>query len=67
MPRELGVDERRDVDSVDDEVVDLAVDASIDQFDAAHHDAAHVDAAQPRLAQVDRTQLGTAQVDPLEL
>ena len=46
-PVELRVDERRDVDPVDQQVLDLAVDPDVAQFDAAHHDPAQVDGAEP--------------------
>jgi len=65
-PVELGLDQRPDVDTIDREVHDLAVDVDVDQLDPAHHDAAHFDGAEQGLTQVAGAELRTAEVNALE-
>src|SRR6266700_4110021 len=66
-PVELGVDQGPDVNSVDPQVLDLAVNVDVDQLDAPHHDPAQVDAAEPRAGEVNAlehraSQIGTNEV-----
>ncbi len=58
--------ERHDVDAVDLDVEQLAADVDVDQFDAAHHDAAHVDRAKGRVREIDGAKRRTPQPDALE-
>ena len=55
-PVEFGLDQRPDVDAVDRQVHDLAVDIDVAKLDAAHHDPGQVRAAQARTGQVDGPQ-----------
>jgi hypothetical protein len=65
-PVELRVHQRRYVDPIDQKVLDLTVDADVDQLDAAHHYPAEVDPAELGVGEVDGAELGTCQVDTLE-
>jgi hypothetical protein len=65
-PVQLRGDQWRDVDLVDPQVPDVAVDVGVDQVDAAQHDPAQVDSVQPGVGQVDVAQLGAGETDPLE-
>ncbi len=50
---QLGLDQRRDVDAVDDDVLQLAVDLDVDQLDAAHPGAVQHGAADLHSGEVD--------------
>ncbi len=63
-PVKLRVDQRRYIDPVDQEVVDLAVDPGVDQLDTAHDDSGHVDAAEPGVGKVDGAELRTWSTRP---
>ena len=65
-PVELGVDQGPDVDAIDRQIVDLAVDVDVEQLDAPHHDPAQDDTAEPGATQVDGAQLRAAEVNALE-
>ena len=65
-PVEFRVQQRSDVDAVDGEILDLAVDVGVDQLDAAHDDTMQTDTSEPGSGQVDGAQLGSAEIDPLE-
>src|SRR5262249_37527110 len=65
-PVQLGVDQRCDVDTVDRDVEDLAVDVDVGQLDPAHHHAVQRDPAEPGTGQVAGPELGAGEVGPLE-
>jgi hypothetical protein len=52
-PVQLGLDERHDIDAVDPDVADLAVDVDILQPRAAQRRAGEVHVAEPRAAEID--------------
>ncbi len=59
---ELGLDERGDVDAVDDEVAHLRVDGDIEQDAPAHDDVPQERRAELGPAEVDVVEAGTVQV-----
>jgi hypothetical protein len=65
-PVELGVDQGPDVDAIDCQVLDLAVDVHVAQLDAAHHGPIQGDTAEAGAAQVDGVELRAAEVNALE-
>jgi hypothetical protein len=65
-PVELGVDQGRDVDTVDRDIVDFAVNIDIDQLHTAQHRPFQVNSAELSVAQVDSAKPRSAQVDALE-
>ena len=65
-PVELGLDERRDVDAVDADVLDVAGDVDVLEPDVAGAKAPQVDLAERRTAQVDVVEGGAVEVDVLE-
>ena len=62
----LGLDQRADVDPVDGDVHDLAVDGDVDQFDAAHGHPGHVHPVEPGIGEIAGEELGTGQVGAVE-
>ncbi len=65
-PVELGLDERRHVDAVEDEALELAVDVHVAELDATHDDVAHLRSAEHRPREVGVHELRAGQVDALE-
>jgi hypothetical protein len=64
---QLGLDQRRNVDPVDDQVLDLAVDGGVDDLDAAHHDLVEVTSREPGPVQDDHGEPRPRHVRALEL
>jgi len=65
-PVQLRVHQGPDVDTIDRQVLDLALDVGAGQFDTPHHDPAQVDTAEPGAGQVDGAQQRAAEVNALE-
>jgi hypothetical protein len=63
---EFRFDQRRHVDAVDDEILDLAMYVDVDQVDAAHHDATQIHALKLGVVEVHATKFSAAQIDVLE-
>ena len=63
---EFGLHQRRDVDAVDPEVLDLAADVDVHQVRPADRDSGQVDQAEACAGEVDVVEVGTGQVDVLE-
>ncbi len=49
---EFRLNQWHDVDAVDHEILDFAVDGDVDQVDAAHHDATEIHAAELGVGEV---------------
>jgi hypothetical protein len=62
----LGLDQRADVDPVDGDVHDLAIDVDVDQLDAAHAYPGHVHPTEPGIGEIAGEELGTGQVRAVE-
>ena len=63
---QFGVDERRDVDTVHDDVLQFAADLDVDQLDAAHPAPVEQRAADLRPAEVDSVHLRVPKTHALE-
>ena len=61
-PIQFRVEQRRDVDAVDGESVDLAVNRDVDELDAAHGDALEGDIAERRVDESDGAKRRAGQV-----
>jgi hypothetical protein len=65
-PVELGLDQGRDVNTVDSQVLDLAAEIGVAQFGTAHHDAAEVNAAEAGIPEPDGDEFSAAEVGAFE-
>ena len=64
---EFGLDEWRDVDLVDGEVLHVAVNIDVDEIGATHHDAAEIHAAEVGTGEVDASKRRAREIHVLEL
>ena len=64
--RELRLDQGRDVDAVDHDVLELAVDLDVGQLDPTHPYVADADVSHPRAREVDPAETCLAQARVLE-
>ena len=64
---EFRLNQWRDVDLVDDEVLYVTVDVDVDEVNAAHHDAAEVDGVEGGVGEVDASKRCRRQIHILEL
>jgi hypothetical protein len=65
-PVELGLDERDDIDAVDHQIAELAIDVDVEQFDAAHPYVLQPDEAKLRPGEVNVADEGVVEVDLVE-
>jgi hypothetical protein len=62
----LGLDQRPDVDAVDDDVLQLAVDLDVEQLGASDPESVQIGLPDPHVVQVDQPERRPGQVDAIE-